>query len=59
MFEDASQSKRPGLRVRADNPTEKVQPPDRGAKRAKAYLYPDELLKLLNDESISLDRRRA
>jgi integrase len=48
MFFDACQSKTIALRVRADNPTDGVAGPDKGAKKAKAYLYPSEFLALVS-----------
>lgn len=47
LFSDASNSKTSTLRVRTDNPTEKVPGPDRGARKAKQWLYPAEVSALL------------
>jgi integrase len=48
MFRDASASKELALRVRPDNPAAGIEGPDRGPKKAKVYLYPDELSSLLS-----------
>lgn len=52
MFADASGAKRRDLRVRADNPALGVHGPDRGASKAKQYLYPSELLQLVSCEDV-------
>jgi integrase len=59
MFKDACASKTKALRVRKDNPAIGVPGPDRGAKKAKAYLYPSEFLKIAACPDISLAWRRA
>ncbi len=59
MFKDACASKTKALRVRKDNPAAGVPGPDRGAKKAKAYLYPSEFLKIAACPDISLAWRRA
>ena len=58
MFADASNSKVRSLRVRSDNPALGVRGPDRGGKKAKTYLYPDELLVLASSEKVPLADRR-
>ena len=58
MFSDASSSKRIDLRVRADNPARDVRGPDRGAEKAKSYLYPEELVALVSCETVPLRWRR-
>jgi integrase len=59
MFKDACSSKVRALRARTDNPAAGVPGPDRGARKAKAYLYPSEVLALVACEGISLAWRRA
>lgn len=58
MFRDASRSKNPALRVRDDNPCEGVAPPDRGAKKTKQYILPNEFLALVSCEAVPLRDRR-
>jgi len=57
-FRDASASKNRALRVRKDNPTAHVEPPDRGTAKAKQYLYPNEFLKLVTCDEVPLRWRR-
>jgi integrase len=59
MFKDACSSKVRALRAREDNPAAGVVGPDRGAKKAKAYLYPSETETILACEDISIAWRRA
>lgn len=47
LFTDAQSSKVEALRVRDDNPASGVAPPDRGVKRSKTFLYPDEFTRLV------------
>lgn len=56
---DAAAGKVKALRVRSDNPTREVAPPERGVAKAKPYLYPDEFLALMSCEAIPLAVRRA
>jgi len=56
---EASKGKVKALRCRADNPCRDIEPPERGAKKSKPYLYPDELLQLVACEAIPLEERRA
>lgn len=58
MFSDACRSKRVALRVREDNPARDVRGPDRGVDKAKAYLYPDELVAVVSCSSVPLRWRR-
>lgn len=58
MMGDACGSKVEALRVREDDPTSGVAPPDRGTERSKAYLYPSELLSLVTCERVPLRWRR-
>lgn len=58
MFADACKSKIESLRVREDNPALNVTPPDRGSKKSRAYLYPNELLALVSCERVPLRWRR-
>ncbi len=48
MFKDACSAKKLDLRVRADNPADNVQPPERGTKKEKQYLWPSEFLALVS-----------
>lgn len=59
MFDDACNSKRLDLRVREDNPSRDVRGPDRGITRAKAYLFPTELLQVVSCDLVDLPMRRA
>lgn len=47
------------LRVRKDNPAEGVTPPDRGARKAKQFLYPSEFLSLVSSREVPLDVREV
>ena len=58
LFADACGSKSNALRIRTDNPASGVAPPDRGPSRAKAYLYPSELLALLSCGAVPLRWRQ-
>jgi integrase len=58
MFDDAVKSKRRDLRVRKERPTLEVRGPDRGVTRAKQYLYPSELLRLVSCDGIDVAYRR-
>lgn len=55
-FSDASGAKDRSLRVRKDNPAAGVRPPDRGARKAKAWLHPREVTAVLAnvDEPIAV-----
>jgi len=57
-FADACRAKDRAIRVRTDNPAEGVRGPDRGNKKAKAWLYPRELHAVLTGDA-SLAVRRA
>lgn len=57
IFRDASQTKTKSLRVRPDDPTIGVAPPDEGETKARVYLYPVEALQLLACEDIPRERR--
>lgn len=59
MCKDACRSKLDELRVRDDNPAAGVAGPDRGAKKAKQYLYPSEFLKFATCEDVPLSWRRT
>jgi integrase len=47
MFRDMHESKNEALRIRPDDPTRDVQPPDRTDKRKGTILYPDEYLRVM------------
>lgn len=57
-FDDACHSKTLALRVLSENPCTGVRGPDRGAQKAKQYLYPKELLALVSCPSVPLRWRR-
>lgn len=59
MFDDMKNAKERALRIRTDDPTVGVRPPDRGEDLAKTYLYPDEFLQLVRCEEVSLRLRQA
>jgi hypothetical protein len=59
MADDMVNSKRRELRVRDDNPTDKVRPPERGSRKAKQYLYPSEFLTFISCERVPLRWRRG
>lgn len=54
MFDDAVRHKDPSLQVLSENPCRDVKGPDRGAKKAKQYLYPSEFLLLWACEKVPL-----
>jgi integrase len=58
LFSDSCKSKNIALRVRKDNPSNDVAGPDRGDEKAKAFLYPDEFVKLVTCASIPIAVRR-
>ena len=58
MFRDASTAKQRDLRVRDDNPCDRVAPPDRGVRRAKQFLFPSELVALFECPRVALEWRR-
>jgi integrase len=47
MFSDARASTAPGIQVRDDDPSDRVQAPERGEEKSKAFLYPSEFLTLV------------
>ena len=59
MLDDAAHSKTRELRARNDNPAEGVRGPDRGAARAKQFLYPSELLRFVSSDVVPLTWRRV
>ncbi len=59
LCDDATNAKLRRLRVRSDNPAAGVKAPDRGAKKAKQYLFPSELLALVACEDVPLSWRRS
>src|SRR5208282_1396182 len=58
MFNDAQNSKQKDLRVREDNPCDRVAAPDRGVHKSQQFLYPNELLKVVCCEDVPFDIRR-
>ncbi len=59
MFADACSGKPRALRVRDDDPSEKVAPPDRGARKGKQFLYPSELLAMLRCDAVEVEAREV
>ena len=59
MFRDAAMAKQRDLRVREDNPCDRIAPPDRGIRRAKQFIYPSELLDLMACTLIAREWRRV
>lgn len=58
MFADAVSSKTRALRVLTENPCLGVRGPDRGGKKAKSYLYPNEFLQVVASKDVPLADRR-
>lgn len=58
LFDDARRSKVLGLRVRSDNPAAEVRGPDRGATKAKVFVYPSELARLGSCDDVPASWRR-
>ena len=56
---DACSSKIDALRVRDDNPALGVTGPDRGARKAKQFLYPNEAARFFACKAVPLRWRRA
>jgi integrase len=54
MGKDLVNAKRRDLRVREDNPAERVHAPERGSRPAKQYLYPSEFERLVGCKGIEL-----
>ncbi len=52
MCKDMASAKPRHLRVRDDNPAEKVRPPERGETTAQQYLYPSEFRRLMECKAI-------
>jgi integrase len=59
MCGDMVSAKKREFRMRSDNPCRDVKPPERGARKAKQYLYPSELLTFVSCEAVPLRWRRA
>lgn len=59
MCSDMVSAKKRDLRARQDNPCNDVKAPERGAKKAKQYLYPSEFLTLVSSPAVPLRLRRA
>jgi integrase len=59
MAADMVNAKKRDLRTRTDNPCRDVKPPERGARKAKQYLYPSEFLTFVSCERVPLRWRRA
>ncbi|MBV9945652.1 MAG: hypothetical protein JOZ69_02265 [Myxococcales bacterium] len=59
MCSDMVTAKRREFRVRSDNPARDVKPPERGARKAKQYLYPSEFPEFAACERVPLRWRRA
>ncbi len=59
MCGDMVNAKKREFRIREDNPCRDVKPPERGARKAKQYLYPSEFLQFVSCEDVPLRWRRA
>ncbi len=59
MFREARASKVRALRVRGDDPSREIAPPDRGVTKSKQFLFPSELGAVLSCEAVPLAARRA
>jgi integrase len=59
MCADMVTAKRREFRVRKDNPARDVKPPEKGARKAKQFLHPDEFLQFAACEEVPLRWRRA
>jgi integrase len=57
-FADASEVNDETIRVRQDNPCEKVRGPARGDERSKPFLRPEEIVALLSCGDVPVHRRR-
>ena len=58
MCDDMVSTKRRDLRARRDNPALGVKAPDRGKRKGKQFLYPNEVLALVSCEAVPLSWRR-
>jgi integrase len=58
MFRDACSAKRIDLVVRDDDPTDRVEGPDRGEDLARTYLYPSEFQQLITCKDVPIEWRR-
>jgi site-specific recombinase XerC len=56
---DMVNAKKRSLRTRDDNPCTNVRAPERGADKAKQFLFPSEFLKFVSCEDVPLRWRRA
>jgi integrase len=56
-FSDACRAKDRSIRVRTDNPCKDVPGPDRGSRKAKAWLHPREVLAVLSSDAPLAVRR--
>ncbi len=59
MFRDARSAKKRELRVREDNPCLGIAGPDRGAPKAKQYLFPSEFARLVACKAVPVVWRRV
>lgn len=58
-FDDARNAKALALRVLESNPAADVRGPDRGVKKAKQYLYPNEFAAVMTSPNVTLDWKRS
>ncbi len=58
LCDDSANAKRRDLRMRTDNPATGVRAPDRGLRKAKQYLFPNEVLRFVECEDVPLTWRR-
>lgn len=59
MCADMVTAKKRELRMRKDNPARDVKPPEKGNRKAKQFLHPDEFLQFAACEDVPLRWRRA
>ena len=59
MCSDMVNAKKRELRTRSDNPCRDVKPPERGARKAKQYLFPSEFVRFVSCQDVPLRWRRA
>ena len=59
MCADMTTAKRREFRIRDDNPCRDVKAPDRGARKAKQFLFPSEFVTFASCEDVPLRWRRA
>ncbi len=58
MADDACNAKLQSIRIRDDDPSIGVRPPDRGVSKAKTFIYPSEFLALVGNDKVPQHWRR-